>query len=100
MPPRRADVGAAMIAHGAKQPGLKIPEGHGIRKAAGVDLSVVKAVRIAATDNHAVSPVGPHIRERHRLVVKKKVRDRPGHAPSKRGLSGCALNSGPVESRG
>jgi len=72
-----------MIADGAKHPRLKIPEGHGIRKAAGVNLSVVKTVRIAATDEHAVSSESAHIRERHRLVVEQEVRDRPGHRLSK-----------------
>jgi hypothetical protein len=81
MQPRRADVGAAMIAHGAKHPGLQISKRHVVGKAAGVDLSVVVAVWIAAIDEHSVSTVAPHIRERHRLVVKQQVRDRPGHAP-------------------
>ena len=38
--PRRADVGAAMIAHGAKHPGLQISKGHVVGKAASVDLGV------------------------------------------------------------
>jgi hypothetical protein len=42
---------------------LQIPKGHVVGKAAGVDLSVVVTVRIAATDEHAGSP------------------ERPGHAP-------------------
>ena len=99
MLPRRADVGAAMIAHGAKHPGLQISKGHVVGKAASVDLSVV-VIRIAAVDEHAGSPEASHIRERHGLVVKRQVRDRPGHPASKRALSGSALVSGPVVSRG
>jgi hypothetical protein len=83
MQPRRADVGAAMIAHGAKHPRLQIPEGDIIGKAAGVDLGVVVAV--AAMDDHVVSSEASHVRERHGLVVKQEVRDRPGHAALKRG---------------
>jgi hypothetical protein len=60
---------------------LQIPEGHITGKAAGVDLGVVVAVRIAATDDHMGSPEASHIRERHGLVVKQQVRDRPGHPP-------------------
>jgi len=40
--------------------------------------------RIAATDEHPVSPKGTHVRERHRLIVKQEVQDRPGHRLSKR----------------
>jgi hypothetical protein len=40
-------------------------------------------VRIAATDEHSVSPVAPHIPERHRLVVQEEVWDCPGHPLSK-----------------
>jgi hypothetical protein len=68
-----------MIAHGAKHSRLQIPKGHVVRKAAGVDLGVVVAARIAATDEHSVSPVAPHVRQRHRLVVKQQVRDCPRH---------------------
>ncbi len=89
--PRRADVSAAMIAHGAEHAWLQISKGHVVRKAAGVDLSVVMTVRIAAVDDHAGSPEASHIRERHELVVEYKVRDRPGHAALKRGLSCGAL---------
>jgi hypothetical protein len=80
IPPRRADVGAAMIAHGAKHPGLQISKGHVVGKAASVDLSVVVTVWIAAVDEHVVTPVASHIRERSGLIVKQQVRDRPGHA--------------------
>jgi hypothetical protein len=78
--PRRADVGAAMVAHGAKHPGLLISkgQGHRIGKAASVDLSVVVTVRIAAVDEHVLTPVASHIRERNGLIVKQQVRDRPG----------------------
>jgi hypothetical protein len=70
MQPRRADIGAAMIARGAKHSRLQIPKGHVVRKAAGVDLGVVVTVRIAATDGHMSSPEASHIRERHGLIVK------------------------------
>jgi hypothetical protein len=99
MLPRRADVGAAMIAHGAKHPRLKIPESHGVRKAARVDLDIASTGRIAATDEHVVSAEAPHVRKRHRLVVKQEVWDRPWHAALKRGLGGSVLVSGPVVSR-
>jgi hypothetical protein len=99
MQPRRADVGAAMIARGAEHPGLQISKGHIVGKAAGVDLSVVMAVRIAAVDEHAGSPEASHIRERHGLVVQQKVRDRPGHDASKRGIGWRATASGYCRSR-
>jgi hypothetical protein len=70
-----------MVADGAEHPRLQISEGHVVRKAAGVDLSVVVAVRIAAVDEDMRSPKGTHVRKRHRLVVKQQVRDRPGHSP-------------------
>jgi len=73
-----------MIAHGAKHPWLQIAKGHVVGKAAGVDLGVVVTARIAAIDEHAGSPEASHIRERHGLVVKQQVRDRPGHAALKR----------------
>jgi len=82
--PRRADVGAAVVADGAEHQRLQITEGHVVRQAAGVDLSVVVTVRIAAVDDHAGSPEASHIRERHGLVVKQQVWDRPGHSPLKR----------------
>ena len=49
-----------MIAHGAKHPQLQISKGHVVGKAAGVDLSVVVTVRIAAVDEHAGSPEASH----------------------------------------
>jgi hypothetical protein len=87
MPPRRADVGAAVIADRAHHARLQISKGHVVRKAAGVDLGIMKTVRIAAADEDMLSPVAPHVGQRHRLVVKQKVRDRPGHAALKRGPS-------------
>jgi len=72
MLPRWTDVGAAMTAHGAKHSRLQIPEGHIVGKtAAGVDLGVVVAVRIAAIDDDPVSPEASHVRQRHRLVVQQ-----------------------------
>jgi hypothetical protein len=56
--------------------------------------------RIAATDEHSVSAVTSHVGQRHGLAVKQQVRDRPGHAPLKRGPSGRALTSGSVVFRG
>ncbi len=100
MQPRRADVGAAMIAHCAKHAWLQAVEGHFIRKTASVQFGVVMTARIAAADDHMSSPEASHIRERHGLVVKQQVRDRPGHSALKRGLSRCALISGPVVFRG
>jgi hypothetical protein len=46
------------------------------------------------------TPVGSHVGQRHGLVVKQLIRDRPGHAALKRGPSGSALVSGPVVFRG
>jgi hypothetical protein len=83
---RRTDVGAAMIAHGAKHSPLQIPKGHVVGKAASVDLSVVVTVRIAAIDEHAGSPEASHIGQRHGLVVKQQVWDGPWH-PQKLALN-------------
>jgi hypothetical protein len=46
------------------------------------------------------TPVASHVGQPHGLIVEYKVRNRPGHAALKRGLSGSALVSGPVVSRG
>ena len=79
-----------MIAHGAKQAWLEVVKGHVIWKAAGVNFSVVMTARIAAVDEHVVAPMASHIRERHGLVVKQQVRDRPEHhvSPLARALFG------------
>jgi hypothetical protein len=58
MQPRRADIGAAMIAYGTKHSRLQVPKSHVVRKAAGVDLGVVVAVRIAAGDDDMRSGQG------------------------------------------
>jgi len=71
-----------------------------MRKAGDVQFRVVMTVRIAANHKHMFSAVASHVGERHGLVVEQKVRDRPGHAALKRGLSGSALISGSVVSRG
>jgi hypothetical protein len=68
-----------MIAHCAKHPGLQISKGHVVGKANGVDLSVVVTVWIAAINEHPGSPEASHIRERHGLIVKQKIWDRPRH---------------------
>jgi hypothetical protein len=49
--PRRADVGAAMIAHCAEHAWLQVVEGHFIRKTASVQFGVVVTARIAAADH-------------------------------------------------
>src|SRR6266852_8481777 len=77
--PRRADVGAAMIAHGAKHPGLQISKGHVVGKAAGVDLSVMVTVRIACSRRARGFAGGSAYSRAHGLVVEQKVWDRPGH---------------------
>jgi hypothetical protein len=41
------------------------------------------------------TPVASHVGQRHGLIVEYKVRDRPGHAALKRGLSGSAPRSIP-----
>jgi len=99
MQPGRANVGAAMIAHGAEHPRLQLPKGHVVGELADVQFGVVITVRIAAIDEHVATPVGSHVGQPHGLVVKQQVRDRPGHAALKRGLSGSALVSGSVVSR-
>ena len=73
-----------MIAHCAKHPGLQISKRHVVGKVAGVDLSVVVTVRIAAVDEHVGSPEASHIRERHRLVVQQEVRDGLWHPQNSR----------------
>jgi hypothetical protein len=50
--------------------------------------------------NTRATPVRSHVGQRHGPIVKQLIRDRPGHAALKRGLSGSALVSGPVVSRG
>jgi hypothetical protein len=97
--PRRADVSAAMIAHGAKHPGLQIAKSRIVGKAAGVDLGVVVAVRIAAGDEHAGSPEASH------TITARACRGAKGSGLSRacpieaQSLS-RALISGPVVSRG
>jgi len=52
MQPGQANVGAAMIAHGAEHPRLQISIGHVVGEPADVHLGVVMTVRIAAIDEH------------------------------------------------
>ena len=61
MQPRRAHVGAAMVAHGAEHPRLQIPKGHAVGKTADVHFGVVITVGIAAIDEHMFSAVGLHV---------------------------------------
>ncbi len=90
MQPRRADVGAAMIADCTDHARLQVAECDVVGKTAGVDFSVVVAVRIAAADEHTVSPDAPHVGERHGLVVEQKVWDCPGHPQCLSRISGWA----------
>ena len=82
MQPGRANVGAAMIAHGAEQARLLIVVSHVIRKTTDVQFGIVKTVWITAIDEHMGSTETPHVAQRHRLVLEHKVRDRPRHPPS------------------
>jgi len=100
MQPGRTNVGAAIIAHCAEHLGLKMSKGHVVGEAASVDLSVVMTVRIAANDKHMLSTVASHVGQPSGLVVEQKVRDCPGHAALKRGLSGSAPTSCSVVFRG
>ena len=88
MQPGWANVGAAMIAHGAEHARLEVAEGHVIRKTADVQFGIAMTVRIAANDKHMFSPVAPHVGQRHWLIVKQQVRDRSGHAATKRDCAG------------
>lgn len=74
-----------MIAHRAKHAWLQVAEGHIIRKTADIQFGIAMTVRIAANDKHMVSAVASHVGQRHGLIVKQQVRDRPGHALLKRG---------------
>jgi hypothetical protein len=99
MQPGRANVGAAMIAHGAAS-AVAAPQRSGCPGAADVQFGVVMTVGIAAIDEHVATAVGSHVGQPHGVIVKHQVRDRPGHAALKRGLSGNTLVSGPAVSRG
>jgi len=79
MQPRGANAGAAMIAHCAEHPWLQIAKGHVVGEPADVQFGVVITVRIAANDKRMFSAVTSHVGQRHGLVVKQQVRDRPGH---------------------
>jgi hypothetical protein len=78
MQPGRANVGAAMIAHGAEHSWLQLSKGHVVGERADVQFGVVITVRIAAIDEHVVSTVSSHVGEPHGLIVKHQIRDRPG----------------------
>jgi hypothetical protein len=82
MQPGRANVGAAVVAHGAEHPRLHIAKGHAVGEAADVQFGVVITVRIAANDKRMFSAVTSHVGQRHGLVVKHQVRDCPGHSTS------------------
>ena len=76
-------------------PRLQISIGHVVGKPANIQFRVMMTAWIAAADEYVAAPVASHIRERNGLIVKHQVRDGPGHAALKRGLSGNTLVSGP-----
>jgi hypothetical protein len=78
--PRRSNIGAPMIADGADHAMLQIVESDLVWEAINVQLGIVVAAWGRAVDEQAALSQASHIRERHRLVVKQQVRDRPGHA--------------------
>jgi len=84
MQPGWANVGAAMIAHGAEHPSLQVAKGYVVGEPADIHLGIVMTVRIAANNKHMFSAVAPHVGQPHRLIVKHRVRDCPGHP-----LSNC-----------
>jgi hypothetical protein len=49
-----------------------------VAKTANVQFGVV----MTTTDEHSVSTLASHVGQRHGLIVKHQVRDRPGHPPS------------------
>ena len=77
-----------MIAHGAEHARLEVAEGHVIRKTADVQFGIAMTVRIAATTNTCFRPWLRILASDTGLVVEQKVRDRPGHRPSKRDCAG------------
>src|SRR5258705_375680 len=89
-----------MIARCAEHAWPQVVEGHVIRKTVDVQFGVAMTVWIAAAAERVATPVGSHVGQRHGLIVKQLIRDRPGHAALKRGLSGSALVSGSVVFRG
>jgi hypothetical protein len=82
MQPGRANVGAAMIAHGAEHPLLQLPKGQVVGEPTDVQFGVVITVRIAAIDEYMVSTVTSHVGQPHGLIVKHQVRDCPRHPSS------------------
>jgi hypothetical protein len=70
-PATRGQLGAATIAQCAEHAWLEVVEGP---KTADVQFDVVMT-----TDEHSVSTLASHAGQRHRLIVKHQVRDRPGH---------------------
>jgi hypothetical protein len=76
-----------MITPCADHAWLQVVEDHVIRKTADVQFGVMMTARIAATDEQPASTVTSPVGQRHGLLVEQKVRDRPGHRPSKRSTS-------------
>jgi len=68
-----------VIADRADHTRLKLSEGDFVRQVADVQLGIVMAAGIRAVNEGPRISEAAHIRERHRLVVQQKVRDRPGH---------------------
>jgi hypothetical protein len=86
-----------MIADGADHAMLQIIESDLVWEAINVQLGIVVAAWVRAVDEQAALSQASHIRERHRLVVKHQVRDRPGHArmiPPKRGGGEASTDCG------
>src|SRR6266436_6853307 len=65
-------------------------------KTADVQFGVMMTARIAATDEHPASTLASHVDQRHGLGLEQKVRDWPGHRPSKRGTSRRATALSPI----
>jgi len=84
MQPGRANVGAAMIAHGAEHPPLQLPKGQVVGEPADVQFGVVITVRIAAVDEHVATPVGSHVGQPHGLN-----REAPGSGSSRASPINC-----------
>jgi hypothetical protein len=58
---------------------MQVVESDVIEEAGDIQLRAVMTDRIAAGDEHPVSTVASHVGERHWLIVKQQVRDRPRH---------------------
>ena len=70
--PRGPNVGAAVIADRAEHAWLQLVVGHSIWKTADVQFGVVMTAGITAADEHTVSAVSSHVRQRHGLSWSKR----------------------------